>query len=180
MHPVKVSVYDLKAMTHETSSLGVFPLERAELTPHGLHYLRPMPGHERSSSQEVHALPALDLVVTYFGRHPGQPPHSRYYLDMATIDTGAEDDGAERWTVRDLYLDVIMQTNGVPILWDADEYTEAVLEGHLTPDEQTRALLSAARVVNGLFSHANDLEAWLASLGVHLEWWNARDSTLPR
>ncbi len=175
MHPVKVSVYDLKAMTHEISTLGVFPFERTELTPHGLHYLRPMPGHERCSFQEVHALPALDLLVTYFGTHPGNAPHSRFYLDMASIETRPE-----YWTVRDLYLDVVVQTNGVPILWDGDEYAEAVLEGHLTPDEQRRALLSAARVVNGLFAHGNSLETWLASLGVHLEWWNARDSTLPR
>jgi uncharacterized protein len=78
--------------------------------------------------------------------------------------------------VRDLYLDVVVQQNGVPLLWDTDEYAEAVLEGHLTPDEQRRALLSAERVVNGLFAHGNSLKIWLASLDIHLDWWTPVDA----
>ena len=75
--------------------------------------------------------------------------------------------------MRDLYLDVIVQADGAPELADADEYAQAVLEGHLTPDEQRRALLSAERVVNGLFAHGNDLDAWLASLDIRLDWWRS-------
>ena len=47
------------------------------------------------------------------------------------------------------------------------------MEGHLTPDEQRRALLSAERVINGLFAHGNDLDAWLTSLGIWLDWWRS-------
>ena len=166
MHPVKVSRLDLNAMTHEIGGVGRYPIGRSEVARHGLHLWRSMPGHPTLKAQEAHLLPALDLVVTRFIAHPGCPEHSRFYLDMGCIEPGPE-----LWTVRDLYLDVIVQTSGVPILWDEDEYAEAVLEGHLTPGEQTRALLSAARVVNGLFAHGNDLELWLASLGIHLEWW---------
>ena len=75
--------------------------------------------------------------------------------------------------MRDLYLDVIVQADGAPELADADEYAQAVLEGHLTPDEQRRALLSAERVVKGLFAHGNDLDAWLASLDIRLDWWRS-------
>ncbi len=115
-------------------------------------------------------LPALDLVVTNFTSHPGCPGHSRYYIDMATVQPDPE-----VWTVRDLYLDVVILPDGTPKLHDVDEYAEAVFEGHLTPDEQRRALLSAERVVNGLFAHNNDLDAWLASLNIHLKWWKPVD-----
>ncbi len=153
-------------MTHEIGGVGHYPIGRSELTTNGLHLARPMPGHPTVEAQEAHLLPGLDLVVTRFTARPGCPEHSRFYIDMAGIDSGPE-----VWTVRDLYLDVIVKSDGVPVLWDVDEYTEAVLEGHLTPDEQRRALLSAERVVNGLFAHGNDLGTWLASLNIHLDWW---------
>ena len=87
---------------------------------------------------------------------------------MASVQTGPD-----VWTMRDLYLDVSISKEGIPRLLDADEYAEAVLEGHLTLDEQRRALLSAERVINGLFAHGNDLDAWLTSLGIRLDWWRS-------
>ena len=153
-------------MTHEIGGVGRYPIGRSELGRNGLHLARPMPGHPTVEAQEAHLLPALDLVVTHFTARPGCPEHSRFYIDMATVEPGPE-----VWTVYDLYLDVIVKPDGVPVLWDVDEYAEAVLEGHLTPDEQRRALLSAERVVNGLFAHRNSLQDWLASLNIHPEWW---------
>ena len=176
MHPVKVHTYNLKAMTHTISELGTFPIDRAEVTPHGLHYLRSMPGHPAIARQEVHLLPGLDLAVTHFTPLPGQPEHSRYYVDMALYERPAD----HLWILRDLYLDVIIGANGLPKLVDSDEYAAAIMEGHLTPDELTRAILSAERVLNGLFAHDNDLEAWLASLGVHLEWWGTSPAATMR
>lgn len=166
MHPVKVSRFDLVAGTHEVGEVGRFPVGRLEVSEQGLHLWREMPGHPTLAAQEAWLLPALDLVVTRFTPYPGCPAHSRFYLDMASIHPSAD-----LWTVRDLYLDVVVRPDGVPVLWDVDEYAEAVLEGHLTGEEQRRALTSAAGVVNGLFAHGNDLEAWLASLDIRLDWW---------
>ena len=112
-------------------------------------------------------------MVSQFFQHPGVEIPDHLYLDMASIQPGPK-----VWTVRDLYLDVAFRPHGVPRLLDADEYAEAVLEGHLTPDEQRRALLSAAQVVNGLFAHGNDLGAWLASLNIHLDWWTPAGAAL--
>ena len=75
--------------------------------------------------------------------------------------------------MRDLHLDISISKEGIPRLLDADKYAEAVLEGHLTPNEQRRAPLSAERVMNGLFAHGNDLDAWLASLDIRLDWWRS-------
>ena len=158
-------------MTHAVGTVGIFPIEQAEARVQGLHLQRPMPGHPDLSHQEAHLLPALDLVVTRFTPHPGCPEHSQFYIDISTVQPGLE-----VWTVRDLYLDVIILPDGTPRLHDVDEYAEAVLESHLTPDEQRHVLLSAERVVNGLFAHRNDLDAWLASLDIHLDWWTSVNS----
>ncbi len=168
MHSVKVSRFDLRARTHEVGGSGPYPVERLDATPNGLHVQRPMLGHPTLAAQEAWLLPVLDLVATRFTPHRGGLEHSRFYLDMASIDIGPE-----VWTVRDLYLDVVVRPDGVPMLWDVNEYAEAVLDGHLTPDEQRRALSSAERVVNGLFAHGNSLQDWLASLSIHLDWWTA-------
>ncbi|MGY2893531.1 DUF402 domain-containing protein [Deinococcus sp. UYEF24] len=159
-------------MTHEISGVGQYPIGRSELTANGLHLARPMPGHPTIAAQEAHLLPGLDLVVTHFTARPGCPEHSQFYIDMATINASAD-----IWTVRDLYLDVVIEAGGTPRLVDGDEYAEAVLEGHLTPHEQRRALLSAAHVVNGLFAYGNNLQDWLASLNIHLEWWTPLNGT---
>ncbi|WP_407570387.1 DUF402 domain-containing protein [Deinococcus altitudinis] len=166
MHSVKVSRLDLKAMTHEIGGIGQYPIGRSELTANGLHLARAMPGHPTIAAQEAHLLPALDLVVTHFTPRPGCAAHSQFYIDVAAMEVGPQ-----VWTVRDLYLDVVIEPGGTPRLIDADEYVEAVLEGHLSQGEQRRALLSAERVVNGLFTHGNSLQDWLASLGIHLDWW---------
>jgi len=152
-------------MTHVIGGLGPYPLDHAEATLQALRFQRRMQDHPTLAAQEAHLLPALDLVVTRFTPHPGTPEHSRFYIDMAIIDAGPA-----LWTVRDLYLDVVVNPEGIPVLWDVDEYLEAVQEEHLTRDEQRRALTSAERVVNGLFAHGNSLEAWLESLNFHLHW----------
>lgn len=174
MHPVREWKVNLDGSARHQLD---WRIDRLELEPAGLHVTSPFPDdHPYWGVREAYILPALDIVISRFdphGRSERVPPV--FYIDMGSIEPGPE-----LWTVRDLYLDVVVQTNGVPILVDGDEYTEAVLEGHLTPDEQRRALFSAARVVNGLFAHGNDLDAWLASLGIYLEWWSTRGSTLPR
>ena len=143
-----------------------------ELTSAGFHYANDVPDHPKLIHVETHLLPTLDLAVTRFVYRPEVPAPPRFYIDMAAIEPGPD-----FWTVRDLYLDVVVSSGGTPKLLDSDEYAEAVFEGHLTPDEQRRALFSAERVVNGLFAHGHRLEAWLASLDIHLDWWTAPQTT---
>ncbi|ULH15479.1 DUF402 domain-containing protein [Deinococcus sp. KNUC1210] len=167
IHPVRVHTIDLGAQSILLDGGQVVrALSRAEVTPYGLHYANDVPDHPHLTHVEAHLIPALDLIVSHFTDRPGSPHPSRFYLDMATVTVEAE-----AWTIRDLYLDVVVGLDGQPFLHDADEYAAAIAEGYLTPDELSRAVLSAQRVVNGLFAHHNDLEAWLASLDIHLEWW---------
>ncbi|MGI8747458.1 MAG: DUF402 domain-containing protein [Deinococcus sp.] len=179
MHEVRVHTLDLRGGTIVLDGKHFRFLARHELTQAGLHYANEVPDHPQLVHVETHALPSLDLLISRFTHRPGSPSAPRFYLDMASVQPGEA-----VWTTRDLYLDVVIETGGTPRLLDADEYAEAVLEGHLSPDEQRRALLSASRAVNGLFAHG-DLDAWLASLGVRLAWWGpgeraSADPTLPR
>jgi predicted RNA-binding protein associated with RNAse of E/G family len=171
VHPVRVHTLDLAANSILLDGTRFRTLERAELTPHGLHYANDVPDHPQLQHVETHLIPGLDLMVSQFVPHPGMELPERLYLDMASIEVGPE-----TWTMHDPYLDVAFRPHGVPRLLDADEYAEAVLEGHLTPDEQRRALLSAERVVNGLFAHGNSLQDWLASLSIRLDWWRPLDT----
>lgn len=167
MHPVREFRVNLGGAA--PSQLD-WSIRRLEVEPCGLHVESPFPDdHPYWSNREAYILPTLDLLISSFdpaGRSERVPP--LFYIDMASVQAGPKS-----WVMRDLYLDVVVEADGTPYLLDEDEYAEAVLEGHLTPDEQRRALASAARVVNGLFAHDNDLEAWLASLNIHLDWWNA-------
>ena len=167
MHPVREFSVSLNGSTqHQTD----WRISRLELESCGLHVISPFPDdHAYWANREAYILPGQDIVISRFdptGRSERISP--RFYIDMAAVQPGSE-----VWTVRDLYLDVIVHADGTPELVDADEYAEAVLEGHLTPDEQRRALASAQRVVNGLFTYGNDLDAWLASLDIRLDWWQS-------
>jgi uncharacterized protein len=114
-------------------------------------------------------LPALDLGVTRFMPRPGVLA-PQYYLDMLTVEQTPETQQSAAWITADLYLDVAVRAGGTPALLDSDEFAAALGAGHLSPDETTRALLSAERVINGLFEHGT-LEAWLDALGIGLTWW---------
>ena len=166
IHPVRVHTVNVSAKTKLLDGQHVRALSRVETTPYGLHYANDVPDHPYLTQVEAHLIPALDLVVSHFTDRPNSPHPSRFYIDMASVT--AENDF---WTIRDLYLDVVVGLDGTPRLHDADEYAAAILEGHLTPGEITRAVLSAERVLNGLFAHGNELDAWLASVGVRLDWW---------
>ena len=168
MHPVRVHTLNLTERSKLLDGSHFRQLTRLEHTSYGLHYANDVPDHPHLIHVETHLLPTLDLMVSHFTQRPDTPYPSRFYCDMASVQTGPE-----VWTMRDLYLDVSISKEGIPRLLDADEYAEAVLEGHLTPDEQRRALASAERVVNGLFAHGNDLDAWLTSLDIRLDWWRS-------
>ncbi|WP_407538676.1 DUF402 domain-containing protein [Deinococcus radiomollis] len=172
MHTVRVHTLNLAANSIFLDGTHFRVLKQAELTSYGLHYANDVPDHPQLKHVETQLIPGLDLAVSQFFQHPGVEIPDHLYLDMASIEPGPE-----VWTVRDLYLDVIVHADGKPELVDSDEYAEAVLEGHLSADEQRRALLSAERVINGLFAHGNDLGAWLASLNIHLDWWTSVNRT---
>ena len=65
-------------------------LTRLEYTSYGLHYANNVPDHPHLIHIETHLLPTLDLMVSHFTHRPDTLYPSRFYCDMASVQTGPE------------------------------------------------------------------------------------------
>ena len=63
-----------------------------------------------------------------------------------------------------------MQTGRSVELLDVDELLEANTAGILDPKTSERAMLNAARAIEGIAAHGHDLDAWLTSVGMPVTW----------
>jgi hypothetical protein len=110
-------------------------------------------------------LPDLGIRVTDFRFLPGHERNQDFYVDIADVAR----DGSV-WTTTDHYLDLVVHTGERTDLLDVDEYVEAIAAGLLAPDAAERALTTASTVHVGVAEHGHDLDAWLATRGVVLDW----------
>ena len=62
------------------------------------------------------------------------------------------------------------QTGRSVELLDVDELLEANTAGILDPKTSERAMLNAARAIEGIAAHGHDLDAWLTSVGMPVTW----------
>ena len=110
---------------------------------------------------ERHVLPDLGLLVN---RYTGTDwiARTRYSVDIASIPPGET-----VWITRDLYLDLVIDTDGKATILDTEEYLAAVEEHLLGAQEGAHALNALHRLVNGVLAHGT-LEVWLADEGVIL------------
>ena len=170
MHPVRAYTYLLpqKQCVHipggETETL-----EYISETPNSLSYcaLFNKTRHPKLRGRESHVLPRLGIEVSRFGyRNTYQPENPfDYYIDVARVS-----EQGERWTVRDLYLDVLVFEGERAEILDTDEYLAAITEGQLEADEAAYALEAAHTLVNKLAQHGYNLENYLQTEGVTLTW----------
>ncbi len=165
MHPVREYIYVLadRRCVHKQDG-EVEALEYLSETSNGLSYLALFDEvrHPKLHTRESHVLPALGLEVSRFGyrdaHQPGDP--FDYYIDIARVS-----EQGERWTVRDLYLDVLVFDGERAEILDTDEYLAALREGHLGADEAAYALETAHALLNKLATFGYSLEAYLHSEG---------------
>lgn len=117
--------------------------------------------------RESHVLPRLGIEISRFGYREAYQPENPfdYYLDIVRVS-----EQGERWTVRDLYLDVLVFDGERAKILDTDEYLAAIQEGHLSAEEAAYALEAAHMLVNSLAQHGYNLEAYLQAEGVTLTW----------
>jgi predicted RNA-binding protein associated with RNAse of E/G family len=156
VHAPKVSVYDLKALTHEVK-WGLCPVARFELGDGWLLMERPMIDHPDLLAMASYILPSLGIAVTRWTNRP-QSTYAwyDYYVDILTCEVGET-----RWTTREFYLDVIVLENRAALTNDTDEYLEAVRAGYLTQAEAEDALTTMHRMLNGLGECGYSMRAWL-------------------
>ncbi|WAC55734.1 DUF402 domain-containing protein [Gordonia sp. SL306] len=156
-HPPKREVFDVPAMTNTDNKGFVRPVERYEVTDHGLYMSRPA-DHPRFFHLESWLLPDLGLRANIFHFTAGHRDGQRLYLDVGRFDW-PDDDG--RWHAEDWYLDLV-DVPGHPLeLVDVDELFEAHAAGLLDTTACEEAVTIATRALVGAAEHGHDVQAWL-------------------
>ena len=143
--------------------------ERAEhmvVARSSLFWAWPIDG-ENINYMQAHVVPELELQIVKFGWKPHVAPWDKidYYIDIITLETSAE-----RWHLRDLYLDVTVVEGQRSSVLDTDEYLAALAAGYLTPQEAAFALTRTHDLLNALAGHGYSMEAYLGAQSVTLEW----------
>lgn len=167
-HPVKVERHDTSRREHHTNT-GVRVVETYREHGHGLYVARPFYQHPRVAYWEAHLLPELGVQVCRYELHGGRRDFD-YYIDVADIAREGP-----LWTVRDLYLDVVVWTGVRAEIVDTPELLAARRAGLIAEDEAWGAVERAHGVLDGLSGAGYDLDRWLAGRSVVLRW---RDQVL--
>ncbi|CAM3625939.1 DUF402 domain-containing protein [Deinococcus frigens] len=163
-HPIKVERHDVRARCHHTNT-GVRAVQTYRETGAGLYVARDFVGHPRIRHWQAHLLPAQHLVVCRYAFH-GRREHD-YYIDVAQI---SREGGV--WTVRDLYLDIVLHDGLGAAIADTDELLAAWEVGFITSEELQQATEVTHRTVLGLAHAGYTLNHWLTAQGLRLEWQN--------
>lgn len=165
IHPPKVEIFDLDAMTNVDPKGFVRPVREYRVEPFGLYVARDFVDHPEIRAMESWLLPDLGLRATDWFFHPGHERDQDFYLDVVRIDIVGD-----RWRTEDHYLDLLVRTGRSVEVLDTDELLGAVVAGLLDQPTAQDALTSAYRVVDGLAAHGYRLDHWLATQGARLRW----------
>ena len=171
IHPVTVITLDLDAKTKVRDKGGEverYDLETARAHPHGVLYAHPTPDNKHVTRHISHVLPSLNLQVTRFNWRDTEHPYGvyDYYIDII----GEVERDGEVWTLRDLYLDVLVLEGKWARVIDTEEYLQAVDAGHFLSGERDLALERTHWLVNGLGEHGYRLDPFLAQHDIRLDW----------
>lgn len=149
-------------MIHHTNT-GARPVQVYRETPHGLFVSRSFVSHPRIRHWQAHLLPTLNLVVCQYDFH-----HRRehdYYFDVAVIS-------AQRglWSVRDLYLDVVLHEGRTAEIVDTDELLAGHAAQFITDRELHQAIEVAHTTLRALSDAHFNLDEWARQHGLTLTW----------
>ena len=165
IHPPKHETFDLVALTNTDPKGIVRAVDSYRLEPWGLYLARPTPGRAQFHYLESWLLPDLGLRATVFHFNPGHERDQDFYLDVGRITVGPD-----RWETEDHYIDLVVRTGRDTEMVDVDELFRAHRDGLVTTETAQAALRYAVEAVKGLSGHGHDLNTWLTSIGVQLDW----------
>ncbi|EWM12470.1 hypothetical protein KUTG_02774 [Kutzneria sp. 744] len=169
VHPPKVELFDLKAMTNTDPKRQVRTVDEYRLTEHGLYMSRAVVGHPQLSHFESWLLPTHGLRVTKQSWHAGHERDYDFYVDIVHVQPDEQ-----VWRTVDLYLDLLVRTGREVEVLDTDELMTAVRLGVLSAHDAQVALEGTYRAVAGIAAHGYDIQRWLAAEGVELAWGISR------
>jgi predicted RNA-binding protein associated with RNAse of E/G family len=164
VHPPKIEVFDIRAMTNTDPKGFVRAVDEYRLAEFGLYMARPVPGHPRLAYFQSWLLPAHGLRVSRWRARPGVALDHDVYLDVVDIQTG------DTWQTRDLYLDILVRTGRDQRVLDTDETLAALRAGLINLAAAQRAFELAFLAVDGISSAGHDVDAWLARQHIQLSW----------
>jgi predicted RNA-binding protein associated with RNAse of E/G family len=164
LHPPKVEVFDIEAMTNTDPKGFVRRVDEYRLADFGLFMARPLAGHPEIAYVQSWLLPRLGLRVSKWDMHPGAPSNQDYYIDVVDIETGPA------WRTTDLYLDIVVRTGRDQRLLDTDETLTALRAGLIDQATAERAFDRAYRAVDGIAAAGREVDAWLAAEGIPVAW----------
>lgn len=161
-HPIKIEKHDTLTHLHHTNN-GVRQVMLYRETPHGLFVARPFDNHPRIRFWQAHLLPEQHLVVCKYDFH-GHNEHD-YYMDIAQIAKEGH-----LWTVRDLYLDLVLHDGLHAEIVDTDELLDSHQAGYITAGDVHRSVAVAHHTLSGLARARYSLSDWASTQGLELEW----------
>lgn len=165
IHPPKVELFDLDAMTNTDPKGVVRTVREYRVEPFGLYLARDVVDHPSIHALESWLLPEIGLRITDWFYPPGHARNQEFYVDVVRIDIDAR-----RWRTEDHYLDLVVRTDrGVDVL-DTDELLDAVVAGLLDQSVAQAALATTYRTVDGLARHGYRLDRWLPTVGASPTW----------
>ncbi|WOC13845.1 ribonuclease FAU-1 family protein [Gordonia sp. MP11Mi] len=166
IHPPKVEVFDVPAMTNTDNKGFLRPVLEYRETSYGL-YMSRTADHPRFTHLEVWLLPALGLRANIFHFVDGYRPNQRLYVDVGEF-SGPDSDG--RWHAVDWYLDLIDETDQPLQLIDVDELFQAHTAGLLTTAECVKAVEISTTAMIGS-AVVGSVQTWLdTQVGEPLTW----------
>jgi hypothetical protein len=165
IHPPKIELFDLEAMTNTDPKGVVRAVREYRVEPFGLYVARDVIDHPSIRALESWLLPEVGLRITDWFYPPGHEWHDQLYIDVVRIDANPQ-----CWRTEDHYLDLVLRTgSGVDVL-DTDELLAAVVAGLLDRSVAEAALATTYRTLEGLVRHGYWLDRWLSTVGARPTW----------
>lgn len=161
LHPPKIELFDVAAMTNTDPKGFVRAVDRYETTDFGLYMARPLDGHPDIAYFRSWVLPEQGLRVSRWLPHPGMRLDHDVYIDIVDVEKGPV------WRTVDLYLDILVFDRESLRVEDTDEALEAITAGHLDRVTVQRAFERTFAAVDGIAAAGYEVEAWL---GLPLTW----------
>ena len=171
IHPPTVITLDLEAKTKvrdKGEEVERYTLDFAYPRAYGLFYAHQTEDNEHVTRVITQVVPMLNLQVTRFNWRDTDHPFGAYdyYIDII----GEVEQNKEVWTVRDLYLDVLVLEGKWAKVVDTEDYLQAVDAGHFLAGERELTLQRTHWLVNKLGEHGYSLNRFLAQHDIRLEW----------
>ncbi|MGB3440584.1 MAG: DUF402 domain-containing protein [Actinophytocola sp.] len=164
LHPPKIELFDVAAMTNTDPKGFVRVVDKYETTEFGLYMARPLDGHPDIAYFRSWLLPGHGLRVGRWLAHPGKQLGCDVYIDIVDIEKGSV------WRTTDLYLDILVRDHTDLDVLDLDEVLDAHTSGLLDTVTVQRAFERTFSAVEGIAAAGYDVEAWL---GLPLTWTDA-------